>query len=81
MIISEDTFCPLLACEPNIMKRDALVVHSNGQLFLVDLPLCMQDNDVERETTLNRDHLDYLVEESWRWLLSCKPYHAVRPNV
>ncbi|DBA70944.1 TPA: hypothetical protein ACH3X2_011387 [Trebouxia sp. C0005] len=28
------------------------------------------DNDVERETTLNRDHLDYLVEESWRWLLS-----------
>lgn len=32
----------------------------------------MQDNDVERETTLNRDHLDYLVEESWRWLLSCE---------
>ena len=39
----------------------------------------MQDNDVERETTLNRDHLDYLVEESWRWLLSCKPLHAVCP--
>ena len=34
--------------------------------------LNVQDNDVERETTLNRDHLDYLVEESWRWLLSCE---------
>ena len=57
------------------------MVHSSDQLFLVDVPLCMQDNDVERETTLNRDHLDYLVEESWRWLLSCKPFCAVRPNV
>lgn len=36
------------------------------------MSLCLQDNDIERETTLNRDHLDYLVEESWRWLLSCK---------
>ena len=50
------------------------MVHSSDQLFLVEAPLCMQDNDVERETTLNRDHLDYLVEESWRWLLSCKPF-------
>ena len=32
----------------------------------------LQDNDVERETTINRDHLDYLAEESWRWLIACK---------
>ena len=32
----------------------------------------LQDNDIERETTLNRDHLDYVVEESWRWVLSCE---------
>ena len=42
------------------------------KFFLEPSVLDMQDNDVERETTLNRDHLDYLVEESWRWLLSCK---------
>lgn len=49
---------------------------SHPQAFMLQTVLCqgwsMQDNDVERETTLNRDHLDYLVEESWRWLLSCE---------
>ncbi|CAL5218915.1 g661 [Coccomyxa viridis] len=25
------------------------------------------ENDIERAANLNRDHLDYLVEESWRW--------------
>lgn len=50
--------------------------HRQPLLLLLLSGMCqagsMQDNDVERETTLNRDHLDYLVEESWRWLLSCE---------
>jgi hypothetical protein len=31
----------------------------------------VQDNDVERAANLDKDHLDYLVEESWRWALAC----------
>ncbi len=33
--------------------------------------MLVQDNDVERATNLNRDHLDYVVEESWRWAMAC----------
>ena len=33
----------------------------------------LQENDLEREAYLNRDHLDYIVEESWRWALACEP--------
>ena len=32
----------------------------------------MQENDIERAANLNRDHLDYLVEESWRWAFACE---------
>ena len=38
--------------------------------------LHVQDNDVQRAADLNRDHLDYLVEESWRWAFACRLSHA-----
>ncbi|KAK9808763.1 hypothetical protein WJX72_003174 [[Myrmecia] bisecta] len=28
------------------------------------------DNDVERATQIDRDHIDYIVEESWRWAIA-----------
>ena len=36
----------------------------------------VQDNDVEQETRLNKDHLDYVVEETWAWALACEPRHS-----
>jgi hypothetical protein len=32
----------------------------------------MQDNDVERETQMNREYVDYTTEESWRWAIACE---------
>ena len=39
----------------------------------------LQDNDVERETKVNKEELDYVVEESWRWAIACEALirHAV----
>lgn len=34
----------------------------------------LQDNDVESETRMNKEQLDYVVEESWRWAIACKPF-------
>ena len=34
-----------------------------------------QDSDVEQETRLNKDHLDYVVEETWAWALACERHH------
>lgn len=31
-----------------------------------------QDNDVERETQMNREYVDYTTEESWRWAIACE---------
>ena len=39
-------------------------------------PLAFQDNDVEQETRLNKDHLDYVVEETWAWALACELHHS-----
>jgi hypothetical protein len=33
----------------------------------------LQDNDVERETRMSKEQLDYVVEESWRWAIACEP--------
>lgn len=29
------------------------------------------DNDIERRVNLERDHLDYIAEDSWRWAIAC----------
>lgn len=53
-------------------------VHSITLSFLSAWYLCMksqqadaQESDVEREVSMNMEHLDFVVEESWRWALSC----------
>ena len=38
---------------------------------ILDLTV-LQDNDIERAVNLNRDHLDYIVEETWRWAMACE---------
>ena len=47
--------------------------HTAQRTSMPTIMLSLQDNDVERAFNLNRDHLDYLVEESWRWALACEP--------
>jgi hypothetical protein len=37
----------------------------------------LQDNDVERETQMNREYVDYTTEESWRWAIACEPRFSV----
>ena len=36
-----------------------------------------QESDVGRAVSMNMEHLDFVVEETWRWALSCAFTHSV----
>lgn len=40
----------------------------------------MVENDVERRVNLERDHLDYIAEDSWRWAIACEPHAPHEPQ-
>ena len=37
-----------------------------------------QESDVDRVVSMNMEHVDFVVEETWRWALSCTIPHALR---
>ena len=66
------------AVQPGAAQPQQQTIQRTSVLTITCM-LGLQDNDVERAFNVNRDHLDYIVEESWRWTLACEPPCPHRP--